>query len=53
MNCRAPGGQITRIAPAEALTVAAENISDFEPFADLSEMTGLEAKVCLKNWFDG
>ena len=46
-------GQIAGIAATEELTVVTDNTSDFEPFAELSEMTGLEAGICLENWFDG
>jgi len=46
-------GQIAAIAATEDLTVVTENTSDFEPFTDLPEMTGLGAGIRLENWFAG
>jgi tRNA(fMet)-specific endonuclease VapC len=46
-------GQIAAIAATEDLTVVTENTSDFEPFAELSEMGVFEGGIRLENWFEG
>jgi hypothetical protein len=50
---RAYGEARRRLAVEQGrITVVTENTSDFEPFAELSEMAGLEAGIRLENWFD-
>jgi tRNA(fMet)-specific endonuclease VapC len=46
-------GQIAGIGATEDLTVVTENTSDFEPFAELSEMGVFEGGIRLENWFEG